>query len=131
MPRVDPAFGQAVTQVLSDHQLGKRQQTVRTGLDHVTIGKMMDGIIPSVETVERFARGFQLDVNEWRTLAGYEPVESGAQILDAGLYRLSQRVGEVIPWEGETPRDRLTPEQARAELADIEEELRERGMLKD
>lgn len=131
MPRVDPAFGQAVTQVLSDHQLGKRQQTVRTGLDHVTIGKMMDGIIPTVETVERFARGFQLDVNEWRVLAGYEPVESGAQILDAGLYRLSQRVGEVIPWEGETPRERLTPEQARAELADIEEELRERGMLKD
>ena len=120
-----------MTRVLGEHQLGKRQQTVRTGLDHVTIGKMMDGIIPSVETVEKFARGFKLDVNEWRGLAGYEPVESGAQLLDAGLYRLSQRVGEVIPWEGETPRERLTPEQARAELADIEEELRERGMLKD
>lgn len=120
-----------MTQVLTEHQLGKRQQTVRTGLDHVTIGKMMDGIIPSVETVEKFARGFKLDVNDWRTRAGYEPVESGAQLLDAGLYRLSQRAGEVIPWEGETPREQLTPDQARAELADIEAELRERGMLKD
>lgn len=131
MPRVDNDFGLAVTQVLAEHQLGKRQQTVRTGLDHVTIGKMMDGIIPSVETVEKFARGFKLDVNAWRTRAGYEPVESGAQLLDAGLYRLSQRAGEVIPWEGNTPREQLTPAEARAELADIEAELRERGMLKD
>lgn len=59
------------------------------------------------------------------------PAETGAMILDAGLYRLSQRVGEFIPYSGAIPRDQLTPKQARAELADIEAELREMGRLKD
>lgn len=74
MPRVDSKFGERVAAVLEEHGLGKRQQTVRTGIDHVTVGKMMDGIIPSLETIEKFARGFGLDVNEWRELTGYEPV---------------------------------------------------------
>ena len=89
MPRVDQTFGSAVARVLDEHRLGKRQQTVRTGIDHVTVGKMLDGIIPSLETVEKFARGFGLDVNEWRLLAGFPKVESGGltQKLDAMLGR--------------------------------------------
>lgn len=62
---------------------------------------------------------------------GQEPIESGAMILDAGLYRLSQRTGEFIARSGAIPRDKLTPEQARKELVDLEEQLREQGLLKD
>lgn len=68
---------------------------------------------------------------EYQSLQPDAEGQSGALILDAGLYRLSQRVGEVVPRSGGTPREQLTPDQARAELADVEAELRERGRLRD
>lgn len=36
---------------------------------------MRNGYVPRLEQVEKFARGFGLDVNAWRAKAGYEAVE--------------------------------------------------------
>ena len=130
--RVDPQFGEMVRRVFDAHgKLSLEQARLKTKVDHQTLNRMKKGEVPRVDKVEAFAMGFKLDVNEWRQLAGYDPVESGTQILDAGLYRLSQRVGELIPWQGETPREKLTPDQARQALAEVEEDLREQGKLTD
>jgi len=121
-----------VRRVFDAHgKLSLEQARLKTKVDHQTLNRMKKGEVPRVDKVEAFAMGFKLDVNEWRQLAGYDPVESGTQILDAGLYRLSQRVGELIPWQGETPREKLTPDQARQALAEVEEDLREQGKLTD
>ena len=60
-----------------------------------------------------------------------DPVESGAQVLRAGLYDLSRRAGDVIPYEGKTAQEDLTPEAARKFLEVLERQMRERGELKD
>lgn len=55
--------GKAVKAVLEEHGLTSRGAPIRTGLNHVTILKMGDGVVPRSETVVRFACGFGLDVN--------------------------------------------------------------------
>lgn len=73
--RLNPAFGEAVRRVLQEHGLSLRGQRVRTGIGHMTMKDMCDGIVPSLEKLEDFARGFELDINEWRALAGYPRIE--------------------------------------------------------
>lgn len=58
------------------------------------------------------------------------PEPTGAQIWDEGIRRLAERVGEPISYDKQD-RAQLTPDEACAELADLAEELRERGLLKD
>jgi len=70
-----PEFGEAVRRVLQEHGLTLRAQRIRTGIDHTTMKSMCDGIPGRLEKIEQFARAFSLDLNEWRRLAGYEPVE--------------------------------------------------------
>jgi transcriptional regulator with XRE-family HTH domain len=82
-------FGAAVREVLERHNLTLRGQRMRTGLNHVTVGGMAQGIVPSMETVIAFAKGFSLDVNEWLVLAGYEPINPApAATIREGLERL-------------------------------------------
>ena len=80
--RIDPAFGEAVTRVLAAHGVSLRGQRLRTGIDHMTMKDMKAGVIPRLEKVEAFARGFGLEVNEWRVRAGYEPVADGRPALE-------------------------------------------------
>lgn len=75
-----PAFGDAVKAVLEAHGLSLRSQRIRTGIDHMTMKDMADGLRPRLEKVEQFARAFGLDVNEWRRIAGYEPIPPPADV---------------------------------------------------
>lgn len=84
LKRVLPQFGEAVARVLEEHGLSDRAAQYRTGIDRITMADMRNGYIPRVEQVEKFARGFGLDVNEWREMAGYERVESPSDTLLRG-----------------------------------------------
>lgn len=76
-PHHIPAFGTAVKAVLHERGLSLRGQRLHTGIDHMTMKEMADGLPPRLEKVEQFARAFELDVNEWRALAGYDRVDAG------------------------------------------------------
>jgi hypothetical protein len=78
MPRINDEWRAAVRRVLDEHKLSLRGAMLRTGIDHVTIGKMATGYVPRSETVMRFAQGFGLNIREWLLLAGYEPIEDQA-----------------------------------------------------
>lgn len=96
----------------------------------------MDGIIPSLDTVERFARGFGLDVNEWRELAGYEPIlpteptePTYAEVFAEGYRAMKERLaaqGIPAPSKGANLGGSagLTAEDAAAEIAELERVLR-------
>lgn len=79
VPRIDISFGDWVQSVLKERNLGYRQQTLYTGINHVTLMKMASGVVPAMETVIRFARGFGLDVNQVLRRAGYPPVNTPAE----------------------------------------------------
>jgi transcriptional regulator with XRE-family HTH domain len=74
MRRVRSEFGEAVKRVLEEHGLSLRGARIRTGIDHVTLSDMASGYVPRMEKTIQFARGFELDVNEWLELAGYDPI---------------------------------------------------------
>ncbi len=137
MPQVRPEFGEAVRRVLSEQGLTLRGASLRTGLNHVTVMNMTNGVVPRSETVLRFARGFGLHVNHWLELAGYEPLDGGAEERADALMRLIRRYAEL---QGQYPDkhfpiptpdgglDRLTPEEADSIMDDLADKLR-RGVL--
>lgn len=106
---------------MEEHGLSLRGQRPRTGLSHVTVQQMMDGVVPQMESVVAFARGFGLNVNEWLELAGYEPIRpTPRQILGEGLLALAEKHGRTVgvaPFEG---LDQMTEEQARERIASID-----------
>ncbi|MGV3719838.1 MAG: hypothetical protein ACO1SX_02920 [Actinomycetota bacterium] len=57
--------------------------------------------------------------------------QSGALLLDALLYRLSERAGQVIAYNGLIDREQITVAQAERFARDKEQELREEGLLRD
>lgn len=73
----------------------------KTGVNYVTLGRMHEGFVPEMESVVRFARGFGLDVNEWLTLAGYDPITatdpagSGADSEENPLDYLQREIGKL------------------------------------
>lgn len=116
MLRTNEEFGRQVSAVVKSHSLSHAGAAIRTGVDRFTISQMMKGAVPRLEQVERFARGFGLDVNEWRELAGYEVLELvwdarlaliKAVNLKAGVQGL-ESVPAISEWEYEsveTPED--------------------------
>src|SRR5262245_53819287 len=111
MKRGDPAagsgsnevFGAAVRQVLGG--LNYREEAARIGLHFTTLYDMARGLPKSMETVIRFARATGQDVNTWLEMAGYEPIETGGDLLTAGLRALNEEFGRPIPvdfsaWDG-------------------------------
>lgn len=97
--RVNPAFGDAVRRLLESHGLSLRAARIRTGIDHVTLSDMAAGYVPRVEQVEKLARGFGLDVNQWRELAGYPRVEGdpSPESVLADLGALSDELPPDVP----------------------------------
>ena len=89
-----PEFGEAVKQVLQQHGLSLRSQRIRTGIDHMTMKGMCDGIPPRLEKVEQFAKSFKLNVGAWRVLAGYDPVEPSPDDAAEALLEAADR-GEL------------------------------------
>jgi transcriptional regulator with XRE-family HTH domain len=80
--RINEGFGEAVRCVLAERGLSLRQARNRTGVDVDTLSRMRQNEVPRLDKVEAFARAFHLDVNEWRQLAGYQPVEDERPALD-------------------------------------------------
>lgn len=130
---INEAFGSRVRAVLDERALSLRQGRIRTGIDIETLSRMRQGEVPRLDKVEAFARGFGLDINEWRVLAGYESLTghgSGADALWDGLLTLQQEHPDhPIPlpqlrggWRN------VTPEQAALILDDMRDKLR-RGVL--
>lgn len=81
-------FAQAVKDLRASHGLSQMQAEIRTGVDRFTISRMEQGLVPRLDIVEKWARGFGEDINRWRELAGYPPVVNGAR-------RLIDRLAEV------------------------------------
>ena len=119
--------------MVEEHGLTFRGQRIRTGLNHVTVGDMASGIVPSLDTVEKFARGFGLDVNEWRALAGYERVEddpSPEALLWDGVRAAAMDWAEAHPdaelnlqYHRLASKPPLTREEAEAAVAQFRETL--------
>lgn len=133
MPKpIKPEFGAAVRAALEERKLSRRGQRALTSLDHVTVGTMAQGIVPTMETVVRFAQGLGLDVNQWLTLAGYEPMPpaliTGTDLLWDLLLDLQKEFPDrriplpVLRGEWET----LTRDSAEIIIRSIRNELLER-----
>lgn len=124
-------FGEAVKRVLASHGLSLRSQRIRTGIDHMTMKSMCDGLVPRLEKVEQFANAFGLDVNEWRALAGYEPLPAsspttGQEVWDAGVRAFAQRTGCPAPRAlFSVGSESLTVSRAHQQLADLWREWEE------
>jgi hypothetical protein len=125
-------FGAAVKRVLAEHNQSFRGQRTRTGLAHVTVMNMAQGIVPEMQTVVKFAAGFGLDVNEWLALAGYEPISSGGESEETAFFRahLAKRraIAEELGMEDQgqardTGGAAMTPEEAEADLREWREFL--------
>lgn len=95
MPRIDFEFGRWVQSVLDERGLGYRQQTLHTGINHVTMMNTVRGVVPAMETVIRFAQGFGLEVNEVLRRAGYPPVNTPHEYFWIQFGRLSERCAEA------------------------------------
>lgn len=116
-------LAEAVKRILAEHGLSLRGQRARTGIDHVTVLGMTNGIVPNEGTIIRFARGFGLDINEWLELAGYERLpETGAERLYRGIRDLQRRFGYTLSVDFMGGPESLTVEQAEKLLAMLEEE---------
>lgn len=76
----ETALAQAVTSALAERNLSVNAASIRLRIDRQALTRFSQGIPPSLEVVERFARGMGLDVNEYRKLSGYPPVDPPADV---------------------------------------------------
>lgn len=110
-------------------RLSQNQLSIHSGLDRFTISRWEQGIVPRLDLVERFARAYDLDVNEWREANGFprvtetDPARAGEAFVQAVEAQPAQDEDEefanlkILGWEGDDipPNDlRLLREAARA-----------------
>jgi hypothetical protein len=68
------AFAEAVNKVLADRNLHLRGAEYKTGLDHTTVNRMKNGLVPSRGKIIEWAEGLGESINHWLGLAGYDPI---------------------------------------------------------
>ena len=68
-------LGEVVLAALKRKNLNPYSANQRFGISREVITRMTLGKPPALEVAERFARAFDLDVNQFRQLCGYPPVE--------------------------------------------------------
>jgi transcriptional regulator with XRE-family HTH domain len=66
---------EATQELLERRNMTPHGAYLRTGVSREAIAKLLAGRRPSLEVVEQFARAFGEDVNRWRVLCDYAPVE--------------------------------------------------------
>jgi len=141
MRRHSEEFGSWVRGVKGRDSL--RAADLKTGVSYTTISNMELGKVPEMETVVKFAVGYQQDVNAALELAGYDPLPTHAtdpdtaadQLLDA-LDREELTYEPV--WEGITAdaylgaeemsdNDRRRVQAAMRRVLEADKRRRERG----
>lgn len=90
---VNEMFAQAVKGLRAKHGLSQMQAEIKTGVDRFTISRMEQGLVPRLDIVEKWARGFGEDVNRWRELAGYQPVYNHTHRFFDEVNRIRQESG--------------------------------------
>ena len=75
-------LAQAVADLLDRRNLTVNGAHMRTGISREVITKLTLGQRPELEVLEKFARAFGEDVNEFRRLAGYPPLEDSRPPVD-------------------------------------------------
>lgn len=126
-------FGDAVRAALAGRPY--RQIAARTkgvDLSPSYIADMVQGRVPRREVVVAFADACQLDepaTNALLLAGGLAPLEpeeeSGFEIFTRGAAELARRYGRPVPVSFSGGEENLTPEQARAHLAELEKQLEE------
>src|SRR5437867_2465635 len=99
MSRRSERFGEAVCRVLDERGLSLRAQRTLTGIDYDTAARMRQGVVPRMDKVIQFARAFGRSVNEWLTLAGYDPIEpewDADRALMVGIRRIQEETGAAF-----------------------------------
>ena len=86
-------------------ELGRRNLTVnafsqRYGFDRNTVARFAGGGRATLEFVERWARTMNLDVNHWRELCGYPPVEPSPEDLPGQVLDHAQELTYDPDFEG-------------------------------
>ncbi len=91
--------------------------------------KLWDGRDVEVEIVERFARGLDLDVNEWREMWGYERIDRALtpqERLGIGIAKLGEQYDDDVPVRRFGGWKDLTHQRVDRILQAAEEELKRR-----
>ena len=117
MPRVIKAFGEEVRKRLVAKGWSFRRATISTEIPHTTIGAMADGVIPGEDHIIKWAKALKEPINEWLTLAGYDPIpeELISERPDPMLVR--EQMAEYLVETG-----RLSAEQAKEVLSELKAE---------
>ncbi|MGV3724905.1 MAG: hypothetical protein ACO1SX_28730 [Actinomycetota bacterium] len=132
-PFQDQERGAEVRALLEAHGFNARSQRARTGINHVTMGNMLNGYAVDMTTVVRFAQGFNLDLNQWLAKFGFPPLQTEPTDYSQTFARRYREMKERLASEGiPTPgkgsnlsgSEGLTPEDAEAEIAELERVLR-------
>lgn len=130
MPRRSERFGAAVCHVLDERGLSVHTQRARTGIDHDTVARMRNGIVPRMDKVIQFARAFGRSVNEWLELAGYDPIEpewDPDRALMVGIRRIQEDTGADFQISAEELQlKQASPEEVAAILAAIRRRVEQR-----
>jgi transcriptional regulator with XRE-family HTH domain len=114
MAKISEEFGKRVTEALTVKGLSLRGVTYKTGISFTIVGNMRHGIVPSRDTVFRFATGLGLDTKEWMILAGYEQPPS--EVVEVGAARIEFR----------TTRDEFSPSEKEELRQAVEDILKKR-----
>ena len=99
MPKPNPEFAEAVAEALRHHNLTLRGAEYKTGIDHTTVTKMVNGLPPSRGKVIEWAEGLGENINHWLELAGWEPIPPA--LVEGGISdRVIERAAEYLAEKG-------------------------------
>jgi len=127
LPREQRA--QRVQETLGRRNLTRHAAHQRLEISRPAMDKLWDGRDVEVEIVERFARGLDLDVNEWREMWGYERIDRALtpqERLGIGIAKLGEQYDDDVPVRRFGGWKDLTHQRVDRILQAAEEELKRR-----
>lgn len=81
MRRENEEFGRAFRQAYEARGFKSvRQAAIRTGIDHTTIHRALNGVVPGMASLVKWAHGVGGSVNEWLELGGHPAVANGRPV---------------------------------------------------
>ncbi|HET6455832.1 MAG TPA: hypothetical protein VFI02_15620 [Armatimonadota bacterium] len=116
MPKINPAFAEAIDEILKRHELSYRGASYRTGVNHTTILAMTKGYIPGKGIIVDFAVGLKENVNDLMEAAGYDRIPT-EYVCDVTADQVREELLEYL-----VDAKRLKPE----DIEQIRKELEEK-----